>query len=212
MKKILFITLVVFSLVSCEDKPISEGRSAYKKYFKEMLKDPSSFIVHSEEFTKEGEYTVNWVLDIGAKNSFGGYTRETYKIKTTGSQIISIDEYISELSQENNKKTFVSPIVSFVYKKKNVPSIVNINDYINKDVTLKDDICGSSSYHDLIKFIEAINNKDNEKFNMYINLGTTIIRKGETIKIEELQTNRLGGFFLISYNGKKLFIEQSAIF
>ena len=110
------------------------------------------------------------------------------------------------------KKTFVSPIVSFVYKKKNVPSIVNINDYINKDVTLKDDICGSSSYHDLIKFIEAINNKDNEKFNMYINLGTTIIRKGETIKIEELQTNRLGGFFLISYNGKKLFIEQSAIF
>lgn len=213
MKRVIYLLMIIcISILPSCDSHVSQGRSAYKKYFNETLKDPSSFIVHSEKFTKEGEYTVNWILDIGAKNSFGGYIREAYKIKTVGDKVVSIEEYTPDPIQESDKKTFVSPKVSFVYKKKIVPGVVLVNDYINKEVTLKDDICGSPSHYDLTKFIEAINNKDNEKFNMYINLGVTIIRKGETIKIKELGNDRLGDFFLISYKGKEFYIEQSAIF
>lgn len=112
----------------------------------------------------------------------------------------------------NQTDKFISPKVSFVYKLKKVPGMIVIDDYRGKEIVLKDDICGGENSYDLAGFIEAIKNKDNEKFNKYINLGVIIIRKGERIKIEELRKEYSGNYFLISYKEKKLFIEQSAIF
>lgn len=88
MKKILFLMamLPIVLLTSC-DKAVSEGRTVYKAYFNHVLKDPDSFKVFSEKYTKDGEYTVNWELDYGAKNSLGGMVREQVSFETVGTTI-----------------------------------------------------------------------------------------------------------------------------
>ena len=89
MKKLLLSLLAIMSLAltSCEDSAVANGRKLYQKHFKEVLKDPESFTVYSEQFTKVDEYTVSWTLDYGAKNSFGGMVRETAKFRTCGGSI-----------------------------------------------------------------------------------------------------------------------------
>lgn len=90
MKKALFImkAIILVSLSSC-DKSVSDGRRIYKAYFKHILKDPDSFTVYDEKYTKEedSEYTVNWTLDYGAKNSYGGMVREKVSFTTVGNSI-----------------------------------------------------------------------------------------------------------------------------
>jgi hypothetical protein len=87
MRKLLFIILAALALTSCEDSAVANGRKLYEKHYREVLKDPESFKVYSEQYTKIDEYTVSWTLDYGAKNSFGGMVRETAKFKTCGSSI-----------------------------------------------------------------------------------------------------------------------------
>lgn len=90
MKKIVLIMMMFvmcFFFVSCEDEAVSHGRELYQEHFKEVLKDPASFVVYSESYTKIDKFTVQWTLDYGAKNSFGGMVRETVKFKTCGSSI-----------------------------------------------------------------------------------------------------------------------------
>lgn len=86
MKKLLLFVPVVLSLlfISCEDKYISNGRKAYKKYFKEVLKDPESLKIYEEKITRDGEYTVIFDVDYGAKNGFGAYGREKIHFETIG--------------------------------------------------------------------------------------------------------------------------------
>lgn len=88
MKKTIYALSLLLSifLISCESS-VSEGRSTYKAYFKHILKDPDSFKVYSETYTKDGEYTVKWELDYGAKNSLGGMVREKVSFETIGSSI-----------------------------------------------------------------------------------------------------------------------------
>jgi uncharacterized lipoprotein NlpE involved in copper resistance len=93
MKKtvlLLFISILMFVLIGC-DNDVSSGRSAYKKYFRENLKDPASLVIHEEIFKKEGGHTINWTVDIGAKNSFGGMVRETYEFTTIGGKLIKVN-------------------------------------------------------------------------------------------------------------------------
>ena len=54
MKRLLLSLLVILSLAltSCEDQEVSNGRRLYQKHFREVLKDPESFTVYSETFTK----------------------------------------------------------------------------------------------------------------------------------------------------------------
>ncbi|MFK2681076.1 hypothetical protein ACIXT9_02130 [Bacteroides fragilis] len=88
MKKFLFVLVsLAFIFSSCEDESVREGRKLYKMYFDKVLKDPKSFIVYDEKYTVNDEYTVNWVLDAGAKNSLGGMVRKTYDITTVGETI-----------------------------------------------------------------------------------------------------------------------------
>ena len=93
MKKILFTIIglsALFCMSSC-DEAVYKGRKVYKAYFDYTLKDPESFKVYSEKYTKDGDFTVNWELDYGAKNSLGGMVRE----KAT---------FIVELRNKNGKK------------------------------------------------------------------------------------------------------------
>ena len=82
MKKILLLISLAFIFLSCEDSSVRDGRKLYKMYFDKTLKDPKSFIVYDEKYTINDKYTVNWVLDAGAKNSLGGMVRKTYNITT----------------------------------------------------------------------------------------------------------------------------------
>ncbi|MEL5895873.1 hypothetical protein AAE250_20550 [Bacteroides sp. GD17] len=89
MKKFLFILVAILPIMlftAC-DKAVSEGRTTYKAYFNHILKDPDSFKIYSEKYTKDGEYTVNWELDYGAKNSLGGMVREQISFETVGTTI-----------------------------------------------------------------------------------------------------------------------------
>lgn len=89
-RKVLLITTLfafTFSLLSCEDHAVSSGRKLYENYFKERLKDPESFTVYKESYTKLSEHEVEWTIDYGAKNSFGGMVRETAKFTTVGNSV-----------------------------------------------------------------------------------------------------------------------------
>ncbi len=89
MKKILFTIIglsALFCMSSC-DEAVYKGRKVYKAYFDYTLKDPESFKVYSEKYTKDGDFTVNWELDYGAKNSLGGMVREKATFTTVGTSI-----------------------------------------------------------------------------------------------------------------------------
>lgn len=82
---ILVATLQIITLSSC-DEAVYKGRKVYKAYFDYILKDPKSFKVYNEKYTKEGA-TVNWELDYGAKNSLGGMVRKNVSFTTIGTAI-----------------------------------------------------------------------------------------------------------------------------
>lgn len=88
MKKITLLFFLITILSSCGDSSVSRGRKLYKLYFNKTLKNPKSLVIHSEKYTKENESTVNWVLDIGAENSYGGMVRKTYEIQTVYDVIV----------------------------------------------------------------------------------------------------------------------------
>lgn len=68
------------------DINIIKGRRAYEKYFEKNLKDPESFRVYNEDYIKDGG-SIRWILDVGARNSFGGMVRKTVIINTTGDKV-----------------------------------------------------------------------------------------------------------------------------
>lgn len=96
MKKVLLLIIVAtFQIVafsSC-DESVYKGRKVYKAYFDYTLKDPESFKVYNEKHTKDGDFTVNWELDYGAKNSMGGMVRENVSFTTVGTSIFINGDY-----------------------------------------------------------------------------------------------------------------------
>ena len=95
MRKFIFILLAfapVLFFSSCEDEDVATGRKIYQAYFNKILKDPSSFKVYSEKYTKKSGSTVEWELDYGARNSFGGMVREQVEFRTFGDMIIIKDD------------------------------------------------------------------------------------------------------------------------
>lgn len=83
MKRIFLILISALALVGCEPSDVSSGRKLWKAYLNKYLKDPSSLVIHNEEYsiTNNG-HTVEWIIDYGAKNGFGGMGRETLKCET----------------------------------------------------------------------------------------------------------------------------------
>lgn len=69
-------------MTSCENGEVSKGRRLYEMYFEKVLKDPQSFVVYKEKFEIEDEVKVNWEIEYGARNGFGGMVREVVKFST----------------------------------------------------------------------------------------------------------------------------------
>lgn len=86
MKKILLLFIMIVFLCSCENRYVSDGRSMYEAYFEKVLKDPSSLKIYNESYTVDG-VSVKWVIDYGAKNSFGAMNRETIEFETNPSML-----------------------------------------------------------------------------------------------------------------------------
>lgn len=97
MKRLFFVlfslTLILGSCGSSESKDIKIGREAYQKYYKKVLKDPSSFVVYSENYVVDPSkpFFVEWTIDYGAKNSFGGMNRVQDSFTTTSAGYLIIN-------------------------------------------------------------------------------------------------------------------------
>lgn len=82
---VLFLSiLVALSLTSCQLN-ISQGRRNYKKFFHKIYKNPASLVVYDETYTVNKDGSVDWVLDVGGENSYGGMVRRTWEINTSES-------------------------------------------------------------------------------------------------------------------------------
>lgn len=192
---------------------MSEGRIAYKEYFKETLKDPESLVIHSEEVIKESDANATFVLNIGAKNSFGGMVRSTYTIETLGRRVLDVKEY--------DIRTIPKETMTFKYKEKNINTdtpITNKN-FAGKKFKLTDDILAASDEQFLTYVIDLNKDNDAKYFNIYINKGRAIIiNAGEEFTINDCfiyynnAKEKNENLFHITYKGKCYVIEQSAIF
>ncbi len=82
MKKILSVLFLALFICSCEPSSVRGGRELYMLYFEKTFKDPSSIKIYSEKYTEKDKSEVEWVLDVGGKNSYGAMVRKTYRITT----------------------------------------------------------------------------------------------------------------------------------
>lgn len=167
MKKILLLIVVVTCLIGCESSSIRDGRKAYKEYFKETLKDPESLKIYKEEIIYRGELDAKFKVEIGAKNSYGAYVRETYCFHTLGNKIIASGDFM--LFNENPKAE-PRPNVPDMFSKYQkffpltisplVPSFS-----IGVIITTKNPNLGCDSAVDYICMIDDIEKSDKNSFN-----------------------------------------------
>lgn len=203
------IILVIFTCLifySCEQSGVSKGRTAYKEYFDKTLKDPSSLVVHSEEIIAQDESSATFVLDIGAKNSFGGMVRQMYTIRTIGKGILDVNKYdIRELPKPN---TTDGKNILYTYKAKMKPIAgFNPDDYKGKNIELQDSCIYSYLSWELKNAVNASRKRD---FNKVEKLGG-ILPQHSTVRIKSHNED----YFTIEsdeHSGIELYIEESAIF
>lgn len=101
MKKLFLILITTIAFIGCEFEKayIKESREMWKAYFKMTLKDPNSLVIYEEKCTDEGYQCVEWEVDYGAKNSFGGMVRKTVKFKTLG-DLLLVGDYETYKKEE----------------------------------------------------------------------------------------------------------------
>lgn len=210
-KQFILIFLMAIALCSCESRSVSEGRVAYKEYFKKTLKDPNSLVIYSEEVVSKDEYSATFVVDMGAKNSYGGMVRSTYTFETTGPHMINVKEYdIRTLPKQDTtpkeELKFEEPKFNFTYRNKMTPVAGFVaEDYLTKEFVLSDSCIYVDSRYDLPECINAAKKKDGKKIEY---LGG-ILPSGTKVKIISFTEDA----FEVKYDGSKTcYIEQSAIF
>lgn len=202
-KQIIFAIFTCLIFCSCEPNATSKGREAYKKYFQKTLKDPSSLVIHSEEVITQDESSTTFVLDVGAKNSFGGMVRQTYTIRTVGKSVLDVTEYDVRLLPKASKVE-----KHFIYQNKMIPSIgFNPEEYINKEYILSDSCIYTNTFYDLSESVKAAKNGDINKIEY---LGG-ILSSGSKVYIKSVKET---SFEVESELHKdiNIYIEQSAIF
>ena len=205
MKNILIIiSLIVASfLCSCENNAVSKGRKAYKEYFNKILKDPNSLVIYNEEILKSDNSSATFILDVGAKNSYGGMVRQSYTIKTVGNSILDVTEYdIRKLPKQESKK---KNEIKFTYKAKTLPIVFSPDDHVGKEYVLSDSCVYSCISQDLENKINAAKNRNFEKVEY---LGG-ILPSGTKVKIISSDER---WFEVKSEHHTSIYIEQSAIF
>ncbi|MGQ1934983.1 hypothetical protein ACT4RV_03695 [Ornithobacterium rhinotracheale] len=93
MKKLFLLLVIVsfgLSLTAC-NSDITNGRKSYMKYFEYTLKDPESLKIYNEKVDKKGNHTYEFIVDYGAKNGYGGLTRETMRFVTEEGVLFSVN-------------------------------------------------------------------------------------------------------------------------
>lgn len=88
MKKLLPLLFLSAILCCCEQSAVRDGRKLYMLYFEKTFKAPESIKIYEEEYTVKDNGYVDWVLDVGGKNSYGAMVRKTFKVSTFKDAII----------------------------------------------------------------------------------------------------------------------------
>ena len=86
MKKIIVPIFALLFMASCSQIEVWNGRKTYKTYFKKVLKDPESLKIYDEKYVRDG-LCIEWEIDYGARNEYGGMVRKTIKITTVGNTV-----------------------------------------------------------------------------------------------------------------------------
>lgn len=205
-KQFILIFLMAIALCSCESRSVSEGRVAYKEYFKKTLKDPNSLVIYSEEVVSKDEYSATFVVDMGAKNSYGGMVRSTYTFETTGPHIVSVKEYDDRPVSNQDTTPKEEPKLNFTYHNKMTPVAGFVaEEYIGKEFVLSDSCVYSHSIYELPEKIKAAKRKDGKKIEY---LGG-ILPSGTKVKIISVKGD---AFEVENEDVSTCYIEQSAIF
>ena len=94
MKHFILILITTLSFIGCkfEKQYVKDSREMWKAYFQIILKDPSSLIIYKEDYKDVSHGVVEWSVDYGAKNSFGGMNRKTIEFKTIN-DLLFVGEY-----------------------------------------------------------------------------------------------------------------------
>lgn len=205
-KQFILIFLMAIALCSCESRSVSEGRVAYKEYFKKTLKDPNSLVIYSEEVVSKDEYSATFVVDMGAKNSYGGMVRSTYTFETTGPHMVSVKEYDDRPVSNQDTTPKEEPKFNFTYRNKMTPVAGFVaEEYIGKEFVLSDSCVYVHSSYNLPECINAAKKKDGKKIEY---LGG-ILPSGTKVKIISVKED----VFEVKYSyALTCYIEQSAIF
>lgn len=222
--KYFLLLLIFFSLISCEKQMVRIGRSAYKNYFKEILKDPESLKIYNEQVLEQDDVSVKFKVDIGAKNSYGGYVRETYYVKTLMGRVVealSEEEYL--LKAQNNKNennyskkndnTLKVPPYFYNYRKKELPVMIDTSMIVGKQYIIKDSVLVATSPYDYDRFLKGVKNNDPERVSVLFELRNLyFLREGNEIKVLsniEYEGNNLIG---IKYYQHTLYMEPGFLY
>lgn len=203
----LFILLLIPMLCSCVPDAVTKGRTAYKDYFSETLKDPTSLVIHKEEVIAKDELGATFVLDVGAKNGFGAMVRHTYTIQTIGKSIKDVMEYdVRTLpkSVPEDEEPF-----NFTYRVKMLPVAgFEPEKCIGKEYTLSDSCVYCVSDISLSESIEAAKKRDGKK----VDQKGGILPSGTKVKIISVGNGAFGVEYYIYGTKFTTYIEQTSIF
>lgn len=73
MKKTLMFLALVIVLSSCQN----QGDKMVRQYFKEVLNDPESLVIHNTTIYSDDDTMVSMIVDYGATNAYGAMVRKS---------------------------------------------------------------------------------------------------------------------------------------
>ena len=201
IRTFLVLFLIIITFASCESTSVSDGRRAYKSYFKEVLKDPESLRIYKEEILEKGDVTCKFRIDYGAKNSYGAYVRKTTIIEAIGSKVVRVDgEYFLGSGNTYNKEPQSSqsePKIDYPdkygqYESITSPSPMTMVQLVDESIVgqtkiINKDIWAAKWKSDFEEADKAFRNKDKEKFNEKYYFDYLVdLKKGDKVKIVEI--------------------------
>jgi hypothetical protein len=203
MRFLLLIALASY-LIGCESTGVIRGRKAYKEYFKETLKDPESLRIYKEIIIYSDDVSAKFQVEIGAKNSYGGYVRETFCFHTIGDKVVQsggatlFDELPVPKSEyepalKSNKESDISPgeIKEYKYKLSEYGSYISDSEVmadfsVGEVLILKSPILAAKNgtWYKYLK--DDIDRNDEDGFNEWFGEYYKLLPKGTKAEVMEI--------------------------
>ena len=216
MKKLMIILVIGLLFMSCEDSAISSGRKGYTEYLKENLKDPESLKIYNEEIQRIADNSTIFIVDYGAKNSFGGYVRNKIKFEMVMGAIISVEDGSESESKPKSNQEVELPLHKYApyeYTSKTLPVMIDTSYIVGNTYTISDSVIASKSKYDLKDFYKAVKNKDKKTVSKLF-MFNDIFYLTEGCKVKVLSNIELRGEWMVSIRkgNDTLYIKPGDLF